>query len=236
MNEQNKTLLLTALIGSRAHGLAREDSDYDYRGVYILPTEDILALNYKPKATQTFEDDNDNVVYEVGYFLQLATKSNPSILEIFMAPILRLNEDGDALLKVFPYVWDAKTAYNAFDGYAKSQRDKMLSGYDDKQARKSAMAYVRTYHNLYQLLKTGRFTLEIKEPKLKDLLLGIRQDGLIFHVEQAVKMAEEYKSLATKELEICKQTADIERVNKFLVKLRAKYLSQTLDRKTYIVV
>jgi len=233
---KEKTKLLTALIGSRAHGLAREDSDYDYRGVYILPTEQVLALNYKPKATQTFEDEKDNVIYEVGYFLQLATKSNPSILEIFMAPIIQLNQDGDALLKVFPYVWDAKTAYNAFDGYAKSQRDKMLAGYDNKQARKSAMAYVRTYYNLYQLLKTGRFALEIKKPELKDLLLGIKQDGLVFHLEKATQVAEEYKALATKELETCNHKADIERVNKFLVKLRAKYLSQTLDREQYIVV
>jgi len=47
--DKDKKIILKVLVGSRAHGLANKDSDYDYRAVYVLPTSKILSLGYKYK-------------------------------------------------------------------------------------------------------------------------------------------------------------------------------------------
>ena len=44
-----RTEILRVLVGSRAHGLAQPDSDYDYRSVIRYETRDLLALGPKPK-------------------------------------------------------------------------------------------------------------------------------------------------------------------------------------------
>ena len=47
--KKDKIEILKVLVGSRAHGLADEDSDYDYRGVYVNATTDILSIGHKYK-------------------------------------------------------------------------------------------------------------------------------------------------------------------------------------------
>lgn len=55
MNIQNlksqNLILLQAISGSRAFGLATENSDTDIRGVYYLPREDFFGLNYVPQVS-----------------------------------------------------------------------------------------------------------------------------------------------------------------------------------------
>ncbi|MHA1437934.1 MAG: nucleotidyltransferase domain-containing protein [Promethearchaeota archaeon] len=219
---ENKTILLTALVGSRAHGLAREDSDFDYRRVYIIPTEEILSLNFKYKGADWIEGNIDNTAYELGHFLQLAVKSNPTILEVFMAPIVQLNTDGQLLLDLFPYIWDVQNAYDAFVGYGHNQRKKMLENKDNK-SDKFAIAYIRTLFNLIILLKTGRFSMEIKDPVLKEFLLKIKEGKVSYG--EIIDRAEFYKSIATKELENCTHTNNPKKINNFLIKMRKKYMA-----------
>ena len=82
--------ILKVLVGSHAHGLATEGSDVDYRGVYVSPTSEILSLSntkVRGKNTHWVEGENEDATsYELGHFLFLALKCNPSILEVFMAP------------------------------------------------------------------------------------------------------------------------------------------------------
>lgn len=47
--------VLKVLVGSRAHGLHNQDSDFDYRGVYVAPTSD----NRCPKKVSNIEKVND---------------------------------------------------------------------------------------------------------------------------------------------------------------------------------
>ena len=76
------TQILKVLVGSRAHGLARPDSDYDYCGVYVTPTRELLSLRHKPKDKTWVEGAReDDTSYEVGHFLREATRSSPAMLE-----------------------------------------------------------------------------------------------------------------------------------------------------------
>jgi len=111
MAQKDYPQILKVLVGSHAHGLATAESDYDYRAVFVQPTEEILGLGHKAQNNQWLEGDIDNTSYEVGHFLFLASKSNPTILEVFHAPrkgtvidSMDLWDWGNSLVYLFPKV------------------------------------------------------------------------------------------------------------------------------------
>ncbi|WP_353149983.1 nucleotidyltransferase domain-containing protein [Chryseobacterium sp.] len=111
-------LLFEAISGSRAFGLATENSDTDIRGVYYLPKEDFLGLNYIP---QISNETNDITYYEIGRFVELLQKNNPNILEVLASPedcILYKNPLMDQLK---PEDFLSKWCKDSFAGYAISQ-------------------------------------------------------------------------------------------------------------------
>lgn len=111
-------ILFEAISGSRAFGLATENSDTDIRGVYYLPREDFFGLNYVP---QVSNETNDITYYEIGRLMELLQKNNPNILEVLASPadcILQKNPLMD-LLK--PEDFLSKLCKETFAGYAVSQ-------------------------------------------------------------------------------------------------------------------
>jgi len=218
-----KTIILKVLVGSRAYGLADENSDYDYRTVYVLPTSEILSLGYKYKGNDWIEGNEDNTMYEIGHFLQLAIKCNPSILEIFKAPVAYASEDGIKLKELFPYVWNPKGVFDAFVGYGLNQRKKMLNKEGDRPI-KYAIAYLRTLYNLISLLSYKDFSLTIENPVIKEGFMSIKK-GLCSYGE-IIDASEELAGIAKMCLATCKQEPNLEKVNEFLIDIRKRYWSE----------
>ena len=54
------TQILKVLCGSRAYGLNDEDSDYDYHGVYVVPTSRLLVIDSRIKETQWVEGESED--------------------------------------------------------------------------------------------------------------------------------------------------------------------------------
>lgn len=218
--KHNKTVILKALVGSQAHGLADKDSDYDYRAVYVLPTSKILSLGFKYKGNDWVEGKEDNTAYEIGHFLKLAVICNPSILEVFKARPVYANEDGTKLRELFPYVWNPKGVFDAFVGYGLAQRKKMLNKKDSRPT-KYAIAYLRTLYNLITLLTTKTFSLEIDSFKIKEALQAIKNGtvscGLV------IDSAEQLIGLAKIVLLRCNQEPNLEKVNEYLIDIRRRY-------------
>lgn len=116
---KNKNLLLfEAISGSRAFGLATENSDTDIRGVYYLPKEDFFGLNYIP---QISNETNDITYYEIGRFVELLQKNNPNILEVLASPedCIQYKHPLMDLLKTEDFL--SKLCKDTFAGYAVSQ-------------------------------------------------------------------------------------------------------------------
>lgn len=235
-------MLMKVLVGSRAHGLHTEESDYDFRGVYVTPTETVLSLDYKYKGSHWFEGQEDQTTYELLHFLQLATRCNPSILEVFVAPqVVDVNDgqggthreyfmdgfgdDAEELKALFPAVWNPKDAFNAFVGYGLNQRKKMLDK-KDARPRKYAVAYLRTLWNLYDLLTEGTFTLEIRDPDFKKELEAIKYGQGYLDMGHIINRAECLTAHAEGVLPHCNHKPDLKRVNDFLIKMRRKYFNE----------
>ena len=80
----NQELAIKVLAGSRAYGLQLPTSDYDYRGIFILPNQTLLSgIDYTPQISHS---ENDEVYYELNRFVHLAMKNNPNIMEILFSP------------------------------------------------------------------------------------------------------------------------------------------------------
>lgn len=226
--------ILKVLIGSRAYGLANENSDVNMHGVYITPTSELLSLGSKPKETQWIEGrEEDFQSWELGHFLHLATKCNPTILETFKAPFKcpPTTGLGHELRELFPYVLSRKRIFDAFRGYAYNQRTKLWSKPEDPTNRqleerkwKFATQYLRVLMVGTRLLRTGELVIDMKEyspvNSVVEFLTGVREGNMLLGkvIDTAEKWAERLE-LAYNNSTV-QESPDLDKVNEFLLRVR----------------
>ena len=182
-----KDQILKVVVGSQAHGLATPESDIDYRGVFICPLTDIVDMKHKDNTgnIQWYEDSTgegkqDQSIYELKHFLNLAVGSNPSILEVLVSPVKESTPEGDELRSLFPLLWSSLGVYSAFGGYSHNQLKKFI---DEKDARpwKYMTARMRVLMLGIELLRYGTMTVNVQD-QYKLLEQHIRNDNLDFPV------------------------------------------------------
>jgi len=71
--------------GSHAYGLATPKSDRDIGGVFIIPKETLFGLRSE-YVEQVDDERHDTVFYELGRWVELLMKSNPTALESLFIP------------------------------------------------------------------------------------------------------------------------------------------------------
>lgn len=108
--------------GSHLYHLNVETSDEDYGGVFVCPVEDLIGLR-SGYVEQVSDEKNDTVFYELGRWLELLLKANPTVLESLFAP-------EDCIIKSHPIIDEirknrdlfvSKQCFNTFYGYGVSQ-------------------------------------------------------------------------------------------------------------------
>ncbi len=221
MRANKKINILKTLVGSVAHGLDTPESDKDFRGVFVVPTSELVQIGSKTAQTNWMEGNIDDTAWEVQKFLLMATKCNPTVLEVFLAPIEEANEWGHKLRALFPYVWNSEGVLNAFIGYGLAQRKKFLDKKDNRP-NKYAVAYLRTLYQAWELFNAGTFTVRVGDLPIGDTLrrwkMGDYTTGEVIQTcvdwEAMVREAYEFNS---------KKKTDLQAVNKFLVELRKEY-------------
>lgn len=117
LKEQN-LIVLECISGSKAYGLDVPGSDTDIRGVFVLPQERILGLDY---IEQVANPTNDVVYYELGRFLDLLSKNNPNILELIACPEDMMLQKHPIMEALTPDLFLSKKCKYTFAGYALAQ-------------------------------------------------------------------------------------------------------------------
>ncbi len=85
-------LLFATLSGAHLYGFASPDSDYDLRGVHILPVREVLRLEQPPETIEVSETSHgielDLVTHDARKFFLMLLKRNGYVLEQLFSPLV----------------------------------------------------------------------------------------------------------------------------------------------------
>ncbi len=91
-SEHPYPLLFATISGAHLYGFPSEDSDYDLRGVHILPLQDVVGLEIGQETFQVEEIRDglelDLVTHDVRKFFKLMLKKNGYVLEQLLSPLV----------------------------------------------------------------------------------------------------------------------------------------------------
>jgi predicted nucleotidyltransferase len=147
---KDEKMIVKLQFGSHLYGTATEDSDLDYKGVF-LPTKNQILLNRIPKAynittkkgnkIKNTSEDVDTEIYSLHYFIELACQGQTNALDMLHAP--------DNMILEKSIVWDG-IIRNRYRFYTKNL--KAFIGYARKQAAKYGISSGRL-GNLKKVIK-----------------------------------------------------------------------------------
>lgn len=213
-----KRTILKVIVGSQAHGLATPVSDFDYRGVFIYPTSEILGMNAPSDQTTWIEGKEDDTSWELRKFLVMATKCNPTVLEVFKAPVNYDFNYGKELRDLFPYVWNSKDVHSAYVGYGLNQRKKFLEDKDKRQA-KYAVAYLRSLYNGWEILTSGDFSVNMSNTEIYETLKKWKSGN--FTLGEVIDLTDEWTTKIHAAFDSCtEKNTNGKPINDFLLKVR----------------
>lgn len=187
-------LVMLCYVGSIAHGTHIPNTnpdavdDIDLMGVFIPPADYTLGLGHWDHWTMK-EGELDVVIYSLKKYVGLLLKSNPNVLGTLYS------EDRHYLVRAAAFrglqaerdIFAAKTAYDAFIGYARAQLKKMLApqryeGYMGAKRKELVDRYGYDVKNAAHLIRLMRMCIEFLE------------EGTL-HVDRTGRDAEQLKEI-----------------------------------------
>lgn len=234
-------IILRVLIGSQAHGLADENSDTDYREVFVTPTDRLLAVGVsKPKDAWSADDKagDDEAGWEVAKIIHMAMHGHPNSVEVFYAPddtstlVERdglANRHGRLLRALAPNIIPRELFVNGALGYANNCKVKLLQG---DRRKKWAATYLRSIIACKYMLKTGVMPIRVDEgPFTREEYDGIVEaragdlsDGYV--IDWGDRVEREIKVLGV-ESKALPDEPNIEMANEFIREIRRDYQEWT---------
>ena len=161
-------------VGSRAYGLANEDSDDDIRGLFLPPADSHWSLFSVPEQLERIEAGCDEVFWELEKFVRLCLKANPTTLEVLWTPdVLESNLIADELREM-RRAFVSQHIFKTYSGYVLSQFRRMKNRFEKTgdYKVKHAMHLVRLLLSGIHAIKTGDVLVNVAP--YSELLLNIR--------------------------------------------------------------
>jgi len=169
-------LIFKILAGSRMYGTHNENSDYDYRGIFMPEYNSYFKFKQKD-IIESNSNGMDVVFYSIRKFVKLAMANNPNIIECLYAPeenILEISPAGEALMEMKFRLLNKRYIRDHFLGYSISEQRKFNN---DNSKLKNIMHCTRLLYEAIELLQHGSLTF----PRPEVLLLSDIKNGLVSH-------------------------------------------------------
>ncbi|MFJ9433132.1 DNA polymerase beta superfamily protein [Streptomyces sp. NPDC101490] len=165
--------IYSCVMGSRAFGLATEDSDTDRRGVYLAPAPLFWRFGKPPAHVEGPAEEQFS--WELERFCELALRNNPNVLECLHSPVV---EHADALgreLLSLRGAFLSRGAHTTFVRYAQGQRRKLEADVRQygRPRWKHAMHLLRLLASCRDLLRTGELRIDVGEDR--EALLAVKR-------------------------------------------------------------
>lgn len=146
--EQPYPLLFATVSGAHLYGFPSPDSDYDLRGVHILPVKEVIDLE-QPRETIEISEVRDGleidlVTHDVKKFFLLLLKKNGYVLEQLYSPLILHTNEAHKELKEIAKGCITRYHSHHYFGFAETEW-RMF----EKEPRVKTLLY------LYRVLLTG---------------------------------------------------------------------------------
>lgn len=219
-------VIFKVVIGSRAYGLETEDSDTDYRGVYLPSAELHWSLFGVPEHLEN--DATQECYWELQKFVTLALKANPNVFECLYSPLVEFSTPLGRELIGMRESFLSRVAYQTFNGYVLSQFKKLQADLRNHGAVKwkHVMHLLRLLLSGICVLKHGYVPVRVESHR--DDLLAIKRGEVAWNDVEAWRQSlhgEFDAALAETKLP---ERPDYQRADSFLIDARRRALAEDL--------
>lgn len=239
VTEHPYPLLFATISGAHLYGFPSADSDYDLRGVHLLPLAKVLglAVNHETVEKSGIHDglEIDLVTHDARKFFGLMLKKNGYVLEQLLSPlVVRSTPEHEELKSLAPQCITRHHAHHYF-GFAETQW---------KLFQKADPPHVKPLLYVYRVMLTGihlmrageieanlpRLNETAKLPYISDLIARktggaekghLEQADLEFHQREYERLRMELQR-AYDESQLSERPSAAEGLNDLLVRIRLK--------------
>lgn len=219
-------IILEGVTGSTAYGLNTKNSDVDIKGIYLLPTSEVLEIGFSIEHTTIDHVEPDWCYHEVGKFMKLVMSGNPTVTELlYLDEYTQLTPVGQLLIDNRSAFLSTKAIMNAYRGYAFAQAKKLnnrtdqgLDGYDSSLKNRFAKHTRHCFRLLMQarqLLETGTLSVKVT-PEQRKYLFAMGEKTADEVVNEFMRQDAEFDNI----ISVLPDKPDIDTLNKLLYKIR----------------
>lgn len=177
--EQPYPLLFATVSGAHLYGFASPDSDYDLRGVHILPPEELLGLD---PARETVEFaavrdglELDLVTHDIRKYFMLLLRKNGYVLEQIFSPLVVHTTAAHAELRLIARACITRHHSHHYLGFAETQ----WKLFDKERPRR-----VKPLLYVYRVLLTGIHLMRTGEVEAN--LVTLNAEAKLPHVAELI--------------------------------------------------
>jgi predicted nucleotidyltransferase len=190
VHEQPYRLLFATISGAHLYGFPSPDSDYDVRGVHILPVPEVIGL-HQPRETievSTVRDglEIDLVTHDAKKFFGLLLKKNGYVLEQLYSPLIVHTSPEHHELKAIARRCITRHHAHHYFGFAETQWKLFEKEYP---RRAKPLLYV------YRVLLTGIYLMQNGE--IEANLLRLNEQFRLSYIDELVARKLNGKELST---------------------------------------
>jgi predicted nucleotidyltransferase len=199
VQQQKYPLIFVTISGAHLYGFPSPDSDYDLRGVHVLPPREVVGLETGPETIQSSEKRSgleiDLVSHDIKKFFKLLLKRNGYVLEQLFSPLVVFTTPEHQELKEIATGCITKHHSHHYLGFAQTEW-KLLNKENPKRIKPLLYVY-RVLLTGIHLMRTGKVEANLqhlnqifKLPYIPDLISQkmsgaeqsvIKESGFAFH-------------------------------------------------------
>lgn len=185
---QPYSLLFAVLSGAHMYGFPSPDSDFDVRGVHILPLQDVLRLDDGQERVGVMRDENglelDLTTHDIKpYFERLLNKNGNMLEQIYSPYVLHTTPYHDELKSIAK---DCLTRFYAYHylGFSRRKWEEFEAQSADAKQAKTLLYVYRVLLTGLHLMRTGEVESNLADlntifqlPYVDDLIAFKRETG-----------------------------------------------------------
>lgn len=186
-------LLFATISGAHLYGFPSGDSDYDLRGVHVLPVADVIGLQHPEETVQSLRMESgielDLVTHDIRKFFKLLLKNNGYVLEQLYSPLIVRTSPQHEELKRIAKGCITRNHSHHYSGFAKNQW-RLLEKENPPRAK--------TLLYLYRVLMTGIHLMRTGEVQAN--IITLNEEFKLPYIDELVGLktgASEKQGLST---------------------------------------